>query len=150
MTNIAPPFPVSWTTVFPDDEQLASFLCYLELLQVKAGEFLFREGDHPDGVYLIVSGQLSPVLELANGQLQRLQTFGVGEVVGEGECYWDVPRLVSLRADCHSYLYHLSSYAWARMEREDAAIAAEFHKYLLGLLAIRFNLNERLLNCLRN
>jgi len=131
------PLPVMLTKLFSSAEQLSIFISYLKLSYVPTDEYVFRQGDRPDGIYLVIAGQVSPIRELSNGQTKRLRTFGIGDVVGEAECYCNVPRAASLVANQPSYLYHLSNHAWDRMEEETPAIASEFHKYLLGLLAIR-------------
>jgi sulfate permease, SulP family len=146
MHNTSLPLPVSLTGLFADKEKLTIFMEYLREVKLNPEQCLFRKGDAPNGVYFVLSGQVSSILELPNGQIKRLQTFGIGEIVGEGECYCNVPRLVSLVANQTSYLYHLSNYAWERLERKSPAIATEFHQYLLGRLALRFNLDKLLVN----
>lgn len=130
------------TSIFSNGEQLSTFMSYLKWLQVAKNQFLFHQKEPSNGVYFILSGQVSSVIEHPLGKVQRLQTFGTGEIIGEGECYFDLPRTVSLIADQPSSLYHLSNQAWEKLDCEVPAIATELNKYLLGLLAIRLSFNR--------
>jgi sulfate permease, SulP family len=140
----SPPISILFAKLFSDPDQLRKFMGYLQLSHIPAEKFIFYQGDPSDGIYLVLSGQLSPVRQLPGGQTQRLRTVEVGEIVGEGEVYYDVPRTVSLQATQPSYLYHLSNRAWETMEQESPALATEFHQYLMGLLAVRFKLDQAL------
>src|SRR5262249_23489930 len=51
-------------------------------LEVRAGDVVFREGDHADAIYFILSGLLSVRLPLADlGRDRRLATLGPGVAV---------------------------------------------------------------------
>ena len=49
----------------------------------RARQVLFRRGDEPDGLYILVAGQVRVTIQEANGADLTLATFGVGEVLGE-------------------------------------------------------------------
>lgn len=53
-----------------------------QVLQRKAPDRLFREGDESDGVYLIKSGRLSLSLEASPGKTVMNRTVGAGYVLG--------------------------------------------------------------------
>jgi sulfate permease, SulP family len=145
MNTTISPLPSSLKKQFSDEGQFTTFLRYLEPLSVRKGQFLFRKGDEPDGVYLVVSGQLSSVLELPGNRLKQSQTFSDGEIIGEGECYCNIPRLVSLIASQHSVLYHLSSRTWDRMELEAPGVAIAFHRYAFSSLSLQLGYVKKIL-----
>jgi len=60
-------------------ERLAGSLNYQELV---AGEYLFREGDPADGVYLVLEGQVE-ILRTAGDREQILTCFQPGDYLGE-------------------------------------------------------------------
>ena len=65
-------------------EELALVEGAVELLDVAAGDVVFREGDHADAIYFILSGLVSVRLLLADrGRDRRLATLGPGVAVGE-------------------------------------------------------------------
>ena len=49
----------------------------------RARQVLFRRGDEPDGLYILVAGEVRVVIQEANGADLTLATFGMGEVLGE-------------------------------------------------------------------
>jgi glutaminase len=53
------------------------------MMQVPAGEAIFREGDHADAIYFILSGLVSVRLPLTDRGHRRLATLGPGVAVGE-------------------------------------------------------------------
>ena len=137
MNTTISPLSFSLKRQFSDEEQFTTFLSYLKPLSVRKGQFLFHKGDEPDGVYLVASGQLSSVVELPGNRLKHSQIFTDGEMIGEGECYCNIPRLVSLVATQSSVLYHLSSRTWDRMELEAPGVAIAFHRYAFSSLSLQ-------------
>jgi glutaminase len=55
-----------------------------EVIDVPSGDVVFREGDHADAIYFILSGLVSVRIPLADrGRDRRLATLGPGVAVGE-------------------------------------------------------------------
>jgi NADH dehydrogenase len=61
------------------------------------GEIVFREGDHGDRVYLLVSGEVEVFHEI-NGRLDVIATLRPGECFGEMALLSDAPRNAGIRA----------------------------------------------------
>ena len=61
------------------------------------GEFVFRQGDHGDRVYLVVTGDLEVIRE-ENGREEVLAKLRAGECFGEMALLNDAPRSASIRA----------------------------------------------------
>ncbi len=78
----------------------------LRLVRVDAGDYLFREGDAGDAMYLVRTGRLE-VLDERSGRLIR--ELGRGDVLGELALISDTPRSASLRAARSSELYAIDS-----------------------------------------
>ena len=51
-----------------------------------AGEAVFREGDAPDGFYLLLRGSVAVLKTTADGAQVRLETFRAGDYFGETAC----------------------------------------------------------------
>jgi CRP/FNR family transcriptional regulator, cyclic AMP receptor protein len=68
-------------SVAPDD--LRALIKSAKTRAFRARQVLFRRGDEPDGLYILVAGQVRIMIQEANGADLTLATFGVGEVLGE-------------------------------------------------------------------
>lgn len=66
--------------------------------EVKAGEFLFREGDPGDKFYIVFEGAVEILKERPLGDHERLAVRRSGEAFGEMSLLNDAPRSASVRA----------------------------------------------------
>lgn len=123
-------------TLIPGDA-VDRLLPYLERREVTAGEHLIRQGDAPDRLFLIESGQLTAQLESPEREPVRLQTMRGGYVVGELGFYLGTQRSAAVVADRPSVVYALSQSELARIEAEDPAAAYAFHRAIVHLLGDR-------------
>jgi len=65
---------------------------------LEAGEYAFRQGDSSDLVYLIRSGEIEIVRDMADGSEYRLTLIGAGAYFGEFGPMLNLPRSASARA----------------------------------------------------
>ncbi len=65
---------------------------------LEAGQYLFRQGDASDLVYLIRSGEIEILREMADGSQDRLTVIGAGAYFGELGPMLNLPRSASARA----------------------------------------------------
>jgi glutaminase len=90
-------------------EELALVRDAVEVLEVPAGEVVFREGDHADAVFFVLSGLVSVRLPLAEkGRDRRLATLGAGVAVGEMAFLDEGRRSADVVAERDSTLARLS------------------------------------------
>lgn len=66
--------------------------------EAQAGEFVFREGDPADRLYLVLEGAVEVLKERPLGDHERLGVKRGGEAVGEAALLSDAPRTASVRA----------------------------------------------------
>lgn len=66
--------------------------------EVRAGEFLFREGDEGDKFYIVFDGAIEILKERPLGDHERLAVKRGGEAFGEMSLLNDAPRSASVRA----------------------------------------------------
>ena len=112
-------------------EQLARLAGTAEMLRLRAGEWLFHQGDGGDSLYVVTAGSVDLVAEL--GAPSVFRTLGRGQCVGELAILTGEPRLFGARAHRDSHL--------ARVSRDDveALLLAEpgFGLALTRILAER-------------
>lgn len=131
------PLALQLNEVFADADQVASFISYLEQIQVSADQSLFRQGDSSDTLYFIESGQVTVFSQLYGGQTRRVQTLSAGTIVGEIAFYLGTPHNTSAIADQPSKLYCLTTATLRTMQRENSQVAAAFQSFVIRLLADR-------------
>ncbi len=130
-------------TLFGSTEQVEQFITYLQPQQFLAGEFVFRQGELPNGLYFIESGQVSVLQKLPNGQVKRLSTFDGGSLCGEISFYTQERHSASVIADEISCLYYLCPEALRKMEMEAPQLAMIWQKFMLNLLVKRLKHREK-------
>jgi SulP family sulfate permease len=116
---------------------IARLMGFLEQIEVEAGEYLIRQGDEADDLYFIEQGKVSVYLELESGQRVRLQTLGLGTIVGELGMYLDTTRTASVTADSPTIAYRLTRMALSEMKEREPELAATFHEFAVRLLSER-------------
>ncbi|MGD9632358.1 MAG: Crp/Fnr family transcriptional regulator [Pirellulales bacterium] len=65
-----------------DNEHLLRIADVTRMRDVGPGEVLFREGDVPQDVFLVVSGSVALDIHTHNGPSRRIMAVGPGEVLG--------------------------------------------------------------------
>jgi len=86
------------------DEQKALMKKNLERKQFKNRQFIIREGDKPDGFYIIEHGEAEVQRKREDGKTQSIATLGGGDYFGERALVTQQPRAASVvalgRVDC--------------------------------------------------
>ena len=146
--NAGPACAQQLAELFLCAEQVPDFISYLEPVQAPAGYMLFRQGEAPEALFFVESGQLTVSLELPDGQTKRLRTIGAGTVVGEIGLYTGAVRSASIVTDAPSKLFRLSAEALQKMQEETPQLAAAFGKFVICTLAERLSHREKELQLL--
>jgi SulP family sulfate permease len=116
---------------------IEKLVSYLHRQEYAAGDCLIRQGDEPNEIYFIESGQLSAQLEPPGQTPVRLETMGGGRSVGEFGFFLGVPRTAAVIVEEPSVIYSLSIKALADIEEHDPEIANLFYRIVAHLLAER-------------
>lgn len=109
------------TFLTADSNQISALMNYLESIPMEAGDHLFHQGDAPDALYFVESGEISTTMDLENGKNRRAQTLGAGTIIGEVEFYTQVPYTLSAIAEKPSTLYRLHIQNLQRMREEHSS-----------------------------
>ncbi len=110
---------------------------YLLRQETSAGDKLISQGDAPDVMYFIESGQVTAQLESRDIPPMRLETMQGGRVVGELGFYLNTPRTAAVVVDEAGVVYSLSRESLARLTAEDPAAANALQQIIIRLLGER-------------
>ena len=102
-----------------------------------SGDTVFRQGDDDYDAVLLIRGTLSAHLDLGRGRSVRLRKFLPGTLTGEMAFYTDRKRSASLTADTDATIGVIRGASLVHLNREQPAIAAEFHQMAARLMAYR-------------
>jgi SulP family sulfate permease len=119
------------------DEGIERLIPYLHRREYRANEYLIREGDMPDYIYFIHSGQVTAQLEAPGRETIRLETMRSGRSVGEIAFYLGTRRTASVVADLDTVVYSLSIDDLKTMETHAPEVANIFHRVSVFLLSER-------------
>ncbi len=90
-------------------DQLTYIIKYMDSLELKAGEILFKEGDAGDFMCIVLDGALEIIKEDTwKDQADVIATLGQGNSVGEMSLIEHTPRSATVRAVSNTHLTILS------------------------------------------
>lgn len=134
--------------VFPGLQDVEQLLKYLEKRELREGEVFIKQGDAAEEMYFVESGLVTIELELPNGKRMRLRSIRGGATVGEIGLYLRETRTASVIASRNSEVYRLSGEALKEMQAQDPQIAAQFHEWIVRLLAERLTDSNNIIEAL--
>ncbi|MCP4164396.1 MAG: SLC26A/SulP transporter family protein [Chloroflexi bacterium] len=123
--------------LLPQVDNVAGLLNYLEQQTVDADHYLMHQGDPPEDLYFIETGQVTARLEVPGQEPVRLETMEGGRVVGEIGFYLGNERTAAVVANKQSTVYRLSRSALEQMEGTAPEIASTFHQIIVHLVSER-------------
>jgi SulP family sulfate permease len=100
-------------------------------IQVRAGEVLWRQGDPPDGLYVIESGVLRARYTFADRADCMEESMVGGTLAGELSALADLPRNATVMVEQNSVLWKLSSEYKRKLEQENPELARLFSYLVL-------------------
>jgi SulP family sulfate permease len=128
------------------DELAALLRKYGYWMNLAPGDTLMAQGARSDHLVFLVAGRCRASIEDRNGERRVVSRFLPGAMLGEIAYYAGVPRTASIVSETAATAVRIDADALARMEREDPAVAASFHRMLAVVLARRLMTTSRLLN----
>jgi SulP family sulfate permease len=124
--------------LLPDAARIDALLARTTRLELRAGEHLVHEGDEPDALYFVESGQLSAQIPRGEGRRGvRLQTMRAGSMVGELGLLLGGLRSADVVADRDSVLRAIDRNQWRGMVEHDPDVARTIDALALRLLGER-------------
>ncbi len=120
--------------------EFAAVASVTEEIVYPAGEFVIKEGDTGETMYLIVSGEVSVVKGLGQDQEIELARIGTGDYFGEMALVDDIVRSATVRTEKESRLLVLHKQEFKEIVREYPQITLQICKVLSARIR---NLQEK-------
>ena len=124
------------------------------LLQVRAGDLLFRKGDFSENMYAVISGSFDVFdyesddeSAFTHGIQKKINSCGAGDIIGEMGLLRSAPRSATVVASQDSELLLINWKVVRRVQWLYPPIAFKFFRNLSRILSDRV---ERLTHCLAN
>ncbi len=114
-----------------DREEFRPLVGYLERMALSEGYVLWRQGDEPDGLYIVESGVLRAVYHFADHTRPTMESMVPGTVAGELSALSDSARNATCTVERPAVLWKLSRDNLRRMELENPDLARKFTKMVL-------------------
>src|SRR5690242_12154511 len=92
-----------------DNDQLAAFLDFVELVPVPISGTVITEGEPGDSMFLVLDGQLRVYSKKRNGEIIFLRMLEAGDAFGEIALLNHATRAASVEAARESQLLKISS-----------------------------------------
>ena len=136
-------FPGSLAPFAPDEGSRQPWLDHLDAVALADGEVLFRQGDPADAMYLIESGELAVLLEVAGAYRVPVRRFARGQFLGEMALYRSEVRAATVEAVGEVKLWRLTAEKLQEMERDHPVLALALHRHVAALLSERVSFSNQ-------
>jgi predicted acylesterase/phospholipase RssA/CRP-like cAMP-binding protein len=116
-----------------DTEALETLAAEAHPLRVLAGDWVMREGDHADDLFVVLRGRLRVIAETAGAE-RTLRVLGPGAAIGELALLTGAPRSASVRAVRDTTLLQLRRDRFVELMERDGRFAAAVARELASQL----------------
>jgi SulP family sulfate permease len=134
--------------LLPSADHVEKFLSYLERQETQEYHILINQGDPPDCMYFIDSGEVTTRLKTSQGNFIRLKSQQGGTMVGEMGLFLNQSRTATVVVSKPSVLYRLSLQSYQRLMREDPELAFYLYQWIGRVLSVRIAENNSTLEVL--
>jgi SulP family sulfate permease len=148
LSRIDLPFVQRLAKEFGNLDMAVRFMDYVERIDLKKGEYLFRQGDASGATYVVEMGRVSIVMERPDSPPLLLRSVTSNTTLGEMGLYRQSIRSASVLADAASVVHRLTRASLDRMEHEAPKVAAAFHTYVIRTLADRLHVADKAISAL--
>ena len=118
-----------------DADEIRFLETLVQRCQFEPGATLVQRGDPADGLYMLLRGQVSVVVDLPGGGQKRLSTLSTGMSFGELALLSGGRRSATVRADSAVECARLDAPSFERVERERPALAIRMLRHMLQVSA---------------
>ncbi|CAE6431990.1 unnamed protein product [Rhizoctonia solani] len=114
-----------------DTKLMNKLAAYFTRVELQAGDILWKQGDQPDGLYVIESGVLQANYDFAAHSAPVQESMTAGTLAGELSALAGSPRNATVVAERASIVWRLSTRDFERLEREQGEVARAFVRLVL-------------------
>ena len=133
-----------WLAELLEDEDAArSMAPFFERQEHAAGDWLFRQGEPGDSLYVVESGTISVLIETADGEAHVVRVYTAGAVLGEMALYMEGTRTASLRIETPSVLFRLDANGLKHLQLRHPEVAGRFHASIVKMISGRLDRSTR-------
>lgn len=119
----------------------------MQLIKLKMGEVLFRQGDAGDTMYLVINGQLDVQLDVPGGDGRVVSTVGPNSILGEMCLLLNEPRTATIIAASDAELWKINRDRFEESMKWNERWANQFGFFMAQTLARRLSaMNRELVN----
>jgi len=129
-------------------ELLEKFKSFFTLKNCIEKEFLIRQGEIGNEMFLVESGRFEAIIE-SNGNHSheiRLKTMTIGAIFGETVLYSSLKRTASVRAETEAVVYVLTKERLNEMELKFPDLANALHRFIIGIMSERLLASNRIIS----
>ncbi|KAG9086199.1 hypothetical protein FRC07_013154, partial [Ceratobasidium sp. 392] len=109
-----------------DPEFMAKLAAYFSRVELRAGDVLWKQGDAPDGLYMIESGVLQANYDFGPHSAPVQESMTAGTLAGELSALSGAPRNATVVAERASVIWKMSVESYESLEREQSEVAKAF------------------------
>ena len=131
------PLALQLENLFTNTEHIWEFIDGLEELDMEVGQVLFHQGDAATSLYFIEVGAVTLLQQQDGDQPRRLQSLGIGNLVGEMDFFLQSSYQASATVDQPSTFHCLSKESFYQMQQEKPEVAVAFQSAVIGILGDR-------------
>ncbi len=130
-------------------DNIDALMSYFERIEMKAGQYLFKEHDPSDELYYLEQGMVDVLLTNNTGAMVRLRKMGMGTILGEMSLFLADTRFATVKTTEHCILYKLTKASLLNIQKDNPHAAYLLYHFIITQLSTRLSytniqLNEQL------
>ncbi|MFA5902387.1 MAG: cyclic nucleotide-binding domain-containing protein [Desulfobacula sp.] len=126
-------------------DELKVAATHMNYLEMKKGQYLFKEGDNGDYVCFVVEGEIDVIKQSASEKKVKIATLPKGSTLGEMSIIDHTPRSASARAGEDTTLILFSQKGFNKILDEHPKIGIKILKGISRLLSLNMRRTSSLL-----
>lgn len=123
---------------------------YFERQEYTQPKALIRQGDAPQGLYLLEAGRVRVMMRHPDGTEIWLRSMEAGVIFGEMQVYSGQQATATVQTAGPTVVQYLSMEKLAEMEKKDPALAIAFHRLIANVIGGRLMQQNTALSSLRD
>jgi len=124
-----------------DDRDLKVVIDAMDEQKVSPGEYVIREGDNGDVLYIVESGEMS-CTKVLDGKETFLKKYGPADVFGELALLYNAPRAATIQADTECQLWVLDRKTFNNIVKDASQNRRNKYEQFLSTVPILTNMDK--------